>query len=224
MEKRYSRALGALTEAEITALSSKRVCVVGCGGIGGYVVEELARLGVGELVAVDPDCFDETNLNRQLLSAEDNLEKSKALAAAERVGRINSKVRVFPAAEALSAENAARLLSGCDLVVDALDSAGARRVLARACAELGLTLVHGAVSGWRAQIAVLSPGSEAFGFMYPEGYNDKSVIPSLSFTPALAASLETAEAVKLLVGRASPLSGKLLIIDLLTMEFNTVLL
>ena len=222
MKKRYSRALGALSEEEIAVLRSAKVCVVGCGGIGGYVIEELSRLGVGEIVAADPDCFDETNLNRQLLSSEDNIGKNKALAAAERVKSINSEVRVFPACEVFCEENAKRLLSGCGVIIDALDSAAARRTLAESCKELGLTLVHGAVSGWKAQITVLAPGSDAFSFMYPEGYCDEAVIPSLSFTPALAASIEAAEAVKVLIKRPSPLLGKLLLIDLKTMEFNTI--
>ena len=224
MEKRYSRALGALTEEEIERLQGSRAAVVGCGGIGGYVIEELARLGVGEIIAIDPDCFDETNLNRQLLSRENNIGKSKAQQAAERIKTVNSKVSLFPAAEALCAENAERLLSGCQIAIDALDSAQARRVLAKACGKLDIPLVHGAISGWRAQISVLMPRSDAFNYMYPESYDDKALIPSLSFTPALAASIEAAEAVKLLVGREASLSERLLLIDLLNMEFNTVLL
>lgn len=222
MEKRYSRALGALSREEIDLLGGSRVCVVGCGGIGCYVIEELARLGVGEIVALDPDCFEETNLNRQLYSSEQNLGKNKALEAAQRVKLINSRVTILPFSESLTEENAERLFSGCNAVIDALDSAQARRVLAAACARLGLTLIHGAVSGWRAQISVLSPGSDAFDFIYPAGYEEKQQVSSLSFTPALAASIEAAETVKLLIGRGSSLLGRLLFIDLLTMDFNTL--
>ena len=222
MEERFSRMLGAITEEELNRLRASKVCVAGCGGLGGYVIEYLARMGVGEIVAIDPDAFDESNLNRQILCTEENLNKSKVLEAAQRVRHINSELKVIPFAEALNEENAERLLCGCSLAIDALDSADARRVLARACGKLGLTLVHGAINGWRAQISVLPPCSDAFDFMYPADYKDKEKPASLSFTPALAASLEAAEATKLLCGREPTLSGRLLLIDLQTMEFTTV--
>lgn len=222
MEKRYSRSIGAITETELIRLRASTVCVAGCGGIGGYVVEELARLGVGRIVAVDPDTFDESNLNRQILCTEHNLGRSKALEARERVEQINSGTVVTPVVAALSEENTDRILAGCDLVIDALDSAEARRLLAHACGRLGLPLVHGAINGWRAQISVLPAGSDAFDYMYPADYKSESRPASLSFTPALAASLEAAEAVKLLCGREAALNGRLLLIDLQTMEFNTV--
>lgn len=224
MEKRYSRALGALTEGEIAKLRSARAAVVGCGGIGGYVIEELCRLGVGEIVAIDPDRFEETNLNRQLLATKDSIGQNKAHIAAQRAAQVNPEVKLFPITAAFSRENGRELLSGCGVVIDALDSAAARRELAEVCAQQGLYLVHGAISGWQAQVSVLPPGSDAFSFMYPEGYDDAKAAPSLAFTPALAASIEVSQAIKLLLGRQASLSGKLLHIDLQSMEFNTVAL
>ena len=67
MENRYLRNIPALSERECLLLQNKRVAVVGCGGIGGYLIELLSRLGVGYIKAIDPDVFDESNLNRQLL-------------------------------------------------------------------------------------------------------------------------------------------------------------
>ena len=92
-EPRYLRN-GILEDEEQEILKSKKVAVIGCGGLGGYVVEMLARLGVGHLVLCDGDRFDETNLNRQLLAKEDNLGISKVLEAAKRVLEINSHVRM----------------------------------------------------------------------------------------------------------------------------------
>lgn len=223
MDARYSKNLGALTAGEMTALQTKRVCVVGCGGLGCYVVEELARIGVGAITVADGDVFEETNLNRQLYSSPAVLGKNKAEAAAERVAAINPDVSVRAVAEDLSPENAADILSGCDLAVDALDSGSARKILAEACAGLGLALVHGAISGWRAQVSVLPPGSDAFDFFYPDSAAPATAA-SLSFTPAVCASLEAAEAVKILLGKGCALKGKLLMIDLLTQEYNTLTL
>ena len=77
-ENRYERNIGTLTPEENEKLQTFRVCAVGCGGLGGYVIEELARLGIGHITAVDGDVFQDSNLNRQLFSTEEVLGKSKA--------------------------------------------------------------------------------------------------------------------------------------------------
>ena len=99
MNPRYERNVPALTEAECKALGQKRVLVVGCGGIGGYLIDMLARVGVGGLKVVDGDVFEPSNLNRQLLSDDATLGKSKAKAAAAWVGRVNPEVDVEAVAE-----------------------------------------------------------------------------------------------------------------------------
>lgn len=223
MEGRYSRSLGALTQDEIDTLYKKSACVVGCGGLGGYVIELLARLGIGALTVVDGDSFVLSNLNRQLLSSEALIGKSKAEAAFERVRAINSEVRVNTIPMYLTEENADSILQGHDLVIDALDNVSSRRILADSCGRLGLPLVHGAISGWCAQITVIAPSSKAFDRIYPAETAAKQA-SSLSFTPALCASIQTAEAVKILIGREVSLQSRLLIVDLLTQEYNTVII
>lgn len=89
---RYARNLRSLTTDEIARLHDARVLVAGCGGLGGHVIERLARTGVGAIVVIDCDAFEETNLNRQLLAAEDTLGTSKARAARERIARVNPDV------------------------------------------------------------------------------------------------------------------------------------
>lgn len=89
---RYARNLRSLTTDEIARLHDARVLVAGCGGLGGHVIECLARTGVGAIVVIDCDAFEETNLNRQLLATEDTLGTSKARAARERIARVNPVV------------------------------------------------------------------------------------------------------------------------------------
>ena len=89
MEERYIRNLGALTEEECAVLRGKTVFVAGCGGLGGYLIEMLLRLGVGEIRAADGDVFEASNLNRQLLSSPSTLGSGKAAAAAARAKEIN---------------------------------------------------------------------------------------------------------------------------------------
>ena len=219
IDQRYQRNIPSLSEEDCALLGGKKVCVVGCGGLGGSVREHLARIGVGEITAIDGDVFDVSNLNRQLLSSEALIGKPKAAVAAQHIREINSSVEVHPVESFLTEENADKLIAGHDLVIDALDSPAARIVLSDACAKQGLTLIHGAVSGWNGQVAVVRPGSRLMENLYQGAEPDQS--PStLSFTPAIAASIEVAEAVKVLCGKPTQLESNMLFFDLLTGDFN----
>ncbi len=220
MEQRYLRNVPALSEAECALLKTKRVCIVGCGGLGGHLMELLCRVGLGHIRAVDGDVFDETNLNRQLLSELGLIGSSKAKAAAARAARVAPEVEFEAVSSFLTEENAFKLISGCDAVLDGLDNVAARRILAKACADMGIPYIYGAISGWVAQAAIALPGDGLIETLYPQGVEikDKSV---LSFTPALCASMQAALCVKLLCGRPVE-SGKLYYFDLLNQEFETI--
>ena len=220
MEPRYQRNIPALTEAECNALRTKRVLVVGCGGLGGHILDQLARIGVGFIRAVDGDVFESTNLNRQLLSQMPLLGTSKANAAAAHLALVNPDVSVEAVEGFLTAENAPELIAGCDIVMDALDNIPSRKALAAACAEAGIPYVYGAIQGWVAQAAVSMPGDQLIEKLFPQEVEirDKSV---LSFTPALCASMQTALCVKMLVGRTVE-TGTIYYFDLLNQEFETI--
>ena len=220
MDPRYARNIPALTEEECRLLRTKRVLVVGCGGLGGYIADMLARIGVGSLRLVDGDVFEVTNLNRQLLCETSLLGRSKAQAAVDRIRRVNPDVAAEVAEVFLTEENAAELLRGCDIAVDALDNVSARRILATACEEAGIPYIYGAIQGWIAQAAISMPGDGLIRKLFPEEIRirDKSV---LSFTPALCASMQTALCVKLLTGRPVE-TGIVYYSDLLNQEFETI--
>lgn len=220
MEQRYTRNMPALTEAECDLLRQKRVLVVGCGGLGGHMIDQLARIGIGSLRVADGDVFEESNLNRQLLSAVPLLGISKAKAAAAHIARVNPGIPVEAVEEYLTQSNADTLVEGCDVVLDALDNIPSRRLLASACDKAGIPYVYGAIQGWVAQAAVSMPGHNLITKLFPEDVElrDKSV---LSFTPALCASMQTALCIKLLVGRSVE-SGTIYYFDLLNQEFETI--
>jgi molybdopterin/thiamine biosynthesis adenylyltransferase len=201
------------------------VAVIGCGGLGGYVVEELARLGVGRIVVIDSDVFEEHNLNRQLFSTPANLGRAKVEAAANRIGEINPAVTIVPVQAAFSPENGAELLDECQVAVDALDSIQVRLELADICTALNIPLVHGAIAGWFGHVATQFPGDDTLRSIYHSWKNGKGIEQSLgnpSFTPALVASLEVAEVCKLLLDQGTLLGGRQLIIDLLSMEIQII--
>ena len=218
MEERYIRNLGALSEAECAMLREKTVLVAGCGGLGGYLIEMLLRLGVGEIRAADGDRFEASNLNRQLLSAPGLLGREKAEVAAERAAAVNPDVRFVAVPEFVTEKNVGQLVRGCDAVLDALDNIASRRMLAQACSDARVPLIHGAICGWTAQAAVVMPGDGMMAWIYPEGAALSSKA-SLSFTPPFCASLQTALCVRLLTGREIE-TGRLYVADLLDMELQ----
>jgi len=201
--RRYLRNIGALSPGEQIKLMGSHVLVIGLGGLGGYAIESLARLGVGRITGVDRDVFDETNLNRQLLSETGNLGKSKAGAARQRLRRINPNV-VFTAITADFEFMGIEAIQNCGLVFDCLDNIPARRRLARRCAEAGVTIVHGAIAGWCGQIAVCPPKSQLLEKIYaeakrPRGEEIKS--GNLVMTAAVTANLMVAAAIPILLGQ-----------------------
>jgi len=222
---RYQRNRRTISQSGQRMLFQSQVAVIGCGGLGGYIIEELARLGVGRIIAIDPDVFEEHNLNRQLFSNPANLGKAKTEAAARRIAEINPAVTLVPIQAAFSPENGVDLLGDCNVVVDALDTIQVRLELAEVCAAMKIPLVHGAIAGWFGHVATQFPGDETVQTIYRSWKNGKGIEQALgnpSFTPAVVASLEVAEVCKLLLGQGTPLRGRQLTIDLLSMEMHVI--
>lgn len=226
MDRRYERNIGMLSIEEMEKVRASSVCVIGCGGLGGYIIELLARLGVGKITAVDGDVFDETNLNRQLLSYPGNIGTGKAIAAEERVKLINPDVQIKPLNIFIDETNASGIIHGHDVVVDALDSIGARLILQEACKSEGLPMVHGAIAGWYGQVSTILPGDDTLKLLYPDNAkNSKGIEKQLgnpSFTPALVASIESGEVLKVIIGRGNLLTNRILRIDLLEQEYDII--
>lgn len=226
MEQRYIRNIPAISENDQTLLADKKVLVLGCGGLGGYIIECLARLGVGHLTVVDGDCFEESNLNRQLYSSPDLIGYSKALAAADRVHSIAPFTQIVPVKAFFDETNADELIQNQDLVIDALDNISARFLMEDICEKHNITFVHGAILGWIIQVTVGRPGSRILHKLYKttsaDLKKDSVQKTSLPMTPAACAALEVAEALKILVGQESTLSNTLLMLNLQTMEQHVI--
>ena len=216
----FCRNQGTLTVDQQQTLQQKRVAVIGCGGLGGYVIEELVRIGVGRLHVVDPDVFTPSNCNRQLNALSQSLGRNKAEAAAARSESIHPFCAVTPVSLDFRAVAAADWHQ-IDVVVDCLDTIPARYDLAARCNRLNLPLVHGAVNGWYGQVGVQLPGGDLLTRLYPERTSNQPQEPPsvLSFTVAVVASLQAAETVKLLLGLASPLHNNWMHIDLKNSDF-----
>lgn len=219
--KRYERN-GIITQDEQNLMKEKKACVIGCGGLGGYVVEMLARFGIGTITVVDGDVFDETNLNRQLLSVMGTIGKSKAFTASERIEAIDPSIDVQVVATRLECENAIAIIKGHDVVVDALDVNDSRRIVLDACKKLKIPMVHGAIGGWYGQVSTVFPDDDWLRSQLIEkpdkGIEEK--IGNPSFTPACIASIQVSETLKILLGKGELLREKIMFIDLFNNEVN----
>jgi len=227
LPSRYLRNQETLSQADQFSLFRSRVAVIGCGGLGGYIVEALARVGIGHITVIDPDVFDDHNLNRQLLSETGTLGLSKAEAAVGRVRRINPAVTVAPVKRVFTRENGGMLLKHARAAVDALDSIGLRLDLADVCMEMGIPLVHGSIGGWYGQVTTQFPGEDTLRKIYSGRSHDKGIedrLGNLSFMACLVAGFQAAEVVKIILDQGKTLRGRMLSINLLDVEIVDVAL
>ncbi len=216
VKKRHERNLGTISEEDMELLAKSRVGVVGAGGLGGYVIEMLARIGVGTIKVMDGDVFDETNLNRQLLSQMDNLGTSKVITAKQRIHNIDQQVHIMTYQSRFDLSSGLEFIKGIDLLVDCVDNVETRLLMEELAGQEGIPLVHGAVGGWVGQVMTVLPGD----FMLKEIYSETRLPKSsaASFIPATVASYQVAECIKLITGKGQVLRGKLMYFDLLTNE------
>lgn len=214
---RYLRNIGTIGIAGQLRLLKAKVAIIGAGGLGGHNIELLSRQGVGYLRIIDGDCFADHNLNRQLLATEKNLGENKALAATRRVAEINSDVHTEAIPQMLTADNGEELLSGMDIVVDALDTISSRLLVSKMTAKLGIPLVHGAIAGFTGQVTTILPGDSGLEKIYKMTTgNDKGIELALgnpAITPALAATIQAQEVIKFLTGTGELLHKQLFYFD-----------
>lgn len=221
--ERYARNMDSITPEEQLTLLRSVVTLVGLGGLGGCLLETLARLGVGRIRAADGDVFEASNLNRQLLATTSTLGWNKTDAARERCRAINPAVRFASSADFLDAERMEELVQGASLAIDALGDLGPRRNLSSACRNANVPLVAGALAGWSGYVALIRPGdTHPVEFMGGDDSAEQKLgCPAPAVT--LVASLMASEAVNLLLDRPA-LAGKMLVVDLRQMHFETVTL
>lgn len=220
---RYLRNMEVISPLEQLKLGKSRVTVVGAGGLGGQVILLLARLGIGQLVVVDPDVFEESNLNRQALCRDKTLGKPKCEAVVAMVGSINPGVEILPYQAKLEPSNAYEFLDGSDVVVDALDNIRDRFVLEEATKKLRIPLVHGALAGFEGQMMTIFPDDQGLRHIYgKEGANgDKSKSPESvlgvpALMPTLIATFQAMEALKIILERGRVFRNAMVHLDLET--------
>ena len=217
--KRYQRNLGVVSPSEQIKLLQSKVAIIGAGGLGGTVLELLVRMGIGELIIADKDIIVDSNLNRQILSTETNLGQSKTEVAVKRVKEINSSIEITGHSVFIDSNNVKKIIEGAEVVVDALDNLPVRFILQQACRELNIPMVHGAIAGFNGQLTTIFPEDKGLELIYglnkdlPE-HGSETELGAPTVTPALIASLEAQEVVKILLKRGKLFRNRLLYLDI----------
>ncbi|MBN2061130.1 MAG: HesA/MoeB/ThiF family protein [Deltaproteobacteria bacterium] len=225
---RYVRNLGIITAEEQLGLAQSIVAVIGAGGLGGQVILLLARLGIGGIIVADHDSFDETNLNRQALSSNDALGKSKSDEAARVIASVNPGVEVVSHQLKFEEQTAEIILGDSDVVVDALDNIITRLLLEKAAKKLHIPLVHGAVAGLEGQVMTIFPEDKGLSNLYGEKAHERkgkrespeSVLGVPVMTPSTIASFQVMEVLKIILKRGKPLRNRMLYLDLESGKMN----
>jgi len=195
---RYKRNQHTLSTSEQTTLFQSHVLILGCGGLGGFIAELLCRIGVGNLTLMDGDVFEEHNLNRQNFSNVKTLGQPKAFVLKEALEAINPSLHVNALHRFFEFQEHTPLLHACDVIVDALDTPALKRALALWAHEHTRPFVHGAIGGYYAQFATNSTLEHCYAH---EGDGLEKRAGNPSFTVAFAAAIQSAEIVKLLLGK-----------------------
>lgn len=210
-------------------LKRASVLVVGAGGLGAPVLMYLAAAGVGRITVVDDDSVSLSNLQRQVIHSQDRLDMPKAVSARMAMAGINPFVAVTAVEARLDAGNAAQLVAGQDLVIDATDNLPARHLLNAACVAARVPLLSGAISQWEGQVTLYDPARNApclaclFPVIPAEGLApDCASAGVMGALPGIIGAMMAAEAIKLITGAGRSLRGRLLMQDVLWGESREI--
>jgi molybdopterin/thiamine biosynthesis adenylyltransferase/rhodanese-related sulfurtransferase len=227
---RYSRhfLLPEVGEDGQAKLLQAKVLMVGAGGLGSPAAYYLAAAGVGTLGIIDNDVVDISNLQRQILHANDRVGMPKVESAKKTLEALNPDVTVVPYQAKLTSENIMEIIKDYDFVVDGCDNFPTRYLVNDACALTKKPNVHGSIFQFEGQATVFYPGKgPCYRCLYPEP-PPAELAPScaeagvLGVLPGLIGVIEALEAIKLILGKGDSLIGRLLCFNTLTMEINTL--
>ena len=228
---RYSRhilldALGIEGQERILATHA---LIIGAGGLGSPAALYLASAGIGKITLVDDDTVDFTNLQRQILHTQDRIGMAKAESGKQALSAINPEIEIVPLQQRLSGETLDALVTSADLVLDCTDNFTTRHAINRACVHHRKPLVSGAAIRFDGQISVYDlrrDDSPCYHCLFPEGEDVEEVRCAVMgvFAPltGIIGTMQAAEALKLAAGIGESLTGRLLLLDVLEMEWRTV--
>lgn len=229
---RYSRQI-MLPQVDIAgqqALLNAKALIIGAGGLGSPASMYLAAAGVGEITIYDDDDVDLSNLQRQIAHHTDDIGEGKAISARKTLLALNPEVRVNAVKQRLEGDELLQTVAAADVVLDCCDNFKTRFAVNSACVKQRKPLVSGAAIRFEGQVAVFSPGqddSPCYNCLYADLGDEQlnctrnGVIAPLT---GIIGSVQALEAMKILMGIGRTLTGRLLLLDGLTMEWHSMVL
>jgi len=224
-KQRYSKQiiLPEIGEAGQERLSSASVLVIGAGGLGCPVLQYLAAAGIGKIGVVDFDTVDISNLQRQVLYTEKDLNQSKSETAKNKIQEINSVIEVVSLNVKITSENILSVIQPYDIVVDGTDNYETKYLINDACVILDKPLVFGSIYKYQGQLSVFNHhDGPTYRCVFPtpartDNCNETGVVGVL---PGIVGTMMANEVIKIIIGLGEILSGTLLVIDSLTLEIS----
>ncbi len=205
-------------------LKKSTVFVAGAGGLGSAALYYLAVAGIGTIRLCDFDTVELSNLNRQILHFTGDIGARKTDSARDKLTRANPSISVVALTEKLTEKNAAGLICNADIIIDCLDNNATRRIINAAAVHKGIPLVHGAVSGFQGQVALLEPPQTACLRCFLPEIDPAGKVPVAGATAGVIGALQAMEALKHLTGIGETLSGKLMLFDGRAMQWDSIAL
>ena len=208
-------------------LLDSKVLIVGAGGLGSPIAVYLALAGVGTLGIVDFDTVDITNLQRQILHYNDDVGKPKVQSAKETLLAYNPDVNVITHEAPLTSDNAMEIMADYDVIVNGADNFTARYLVNDAAYLSGKPLVDGSILLFDGMATTFIPGQGCYRCLFPTP-PPPGEVPScaeagvLGMLPGMVGTIQATETVKVIMEIGETLSGRLLLIDALNMDFRTV--
>lgn len=215
-------------EGQANILSSHAL-IIGAGGLGSPAALYLASAGVGKITLVDDDKVDFTNLQRQIIHTQARVGMAKAESGRQALSAINPEIDIVPLQQRLSGEALDTLVASADIVLDCTDNFATRHAINRACVHHRKPLVSGAAIRFDGQISVYDmrrDDAPCYHCLFPEGDEVEEVRCAVMgvFAPltGIIGTMQAAEALKLAAGIGESLSGRLLLLDALSMEWRSI--
>ncbi|MDM7274878.1 MAG: HesA/MoeB/ThiF family protein [Thermoprotei archaeon] len=221
--ERYDRQIRIFGVEGQLRLKRAKVLIVGIGGLGSPAAIYLAAAGVGEIILVDPERVELSNLNRQILHWTRDVGRLKVESAAEKLRELNPNVRLRIIAERADEELLDKLVPEVDIVIDGLDDWNSRLQLNKVCVKHGKPLIHAAIHGMYGQLLVVVPGkTPCLNCIIIREPPETRPFPVLGVTPGILSMLQVTETLKLLTGYGKPSLGKLIIYDGYTLKLEEI--
>lgn len=205
-------------------LMHAKILVIGAGGLGCPLLQYLAAAGLGTIGVIDSDKVDESNLHRQILYSSNDIGKNKAEIATKKLAELNPFIKIIPIVSYLNSENAVQLFSDFDIIIDGSDNFATRYLVNDVCVILNKPFVSGSIYKFQGQISVFNfNDGPTYRCLYPEPGEipNCAEVGVMGVLPGIVGCLMANETIKIIIGNGEVLSGKLLVFDSLTMQFNT---